>query len=80
MPFDFSNKHVVITGGTGALGSAVTSALLEAGARCSIPLHSSTTGDNFELADHSNCLVVTGVDLSDEDDARQFYADAVSGS
>jgi NAD(P)-dependent dehydrogenase (short-subunit alcohol dehydrogenase family) len=30
---DFSGKHVVVTGGTGALGSAVVGELLTSGAR-----------------------------------------------
>ena len=34
---DFSNKHVVVTGGTGALGSAVVARLLELGATCTVP-------------------------------------------
>jgi len=29
---DFRDRHIVVTGGTGALGSAVVGALLEAGA------------------------------------------------
>ena len=34
---DFSGKHVVVTGGTGALGRAVVEALLSAGATCTVP-------------------------------------------
>lgn len=34
---DFSNRHVVVTGGTGALGSAVAEALRRAGALCHLP-------------------------------------------
>ena len=34
---DFSGKHVVVTGGTGALGSAVVAGLLAAGATCTVP-------------------------------------------
>ena len=37
---DFSGKHVVVTGGTGALGSAVVGALLAAGASCTLSLTS----------------------------------------
>src|ERR1051325_11661915 len=33
----FQDRHVVVTGGTGALGSAVVGALLEAGATCHVP-------------------------------------------
>ena len=34
---DFSNKYVVVTGGTGALGTAVVGGLLAAGATCIVP-------------------------------------------
>ncbi len=34
---DFSGKHMVITGGTGALGTAVVGVLLKAGATCTVP-------------------------------------------
>src|SRR5258708_37628369 len=34
---DFRDRHVVVTGGTGALGRAVVGALLAAGAHCHVP-------------------------------------------
>jgi NAD(P)-dependent dehydrogenase (short-subunit alcohol dehydrogenase family) len=34
---DFRDRHVVVTGGTGALGRAVVAALLAAGAHCHVP-------------------------------------------
>ena len=34
---DFSNKTIVVTGGTGALGTAVVGTLIAAGARCVVP-------------------------------------------
>jgi NAD(P)-dependent dehydrogenase (short-subunit alcohol dehydrogenase family) len=33
---DFKDRHVMVTGGTGALGRAVVAALLEAGAQCHV--------------------------------------------
>ena len=33
----FANQTVIVTGGTGALGSAVVGVLLAAGARCRVP-------------------------------------------
>ena len=42
---DYRDRHVVVTGGTGALGNAVVSGLLEAGAICHVPYRSeSETG------------------------------------
>src|SRR5262250_381202 len=34
---DYRDRHVVVTGGTGALGRAVVGALLAAGAHCHVP-------------------------------------------
>ena len=34
---DFRGRQVVVTGGTGALGTAVVGALIEAGATCHVP-------------------------------------------
>ena len=36
---DFTGRHVVITGGDGALGTAVVAAFVDAGATCHLPLH-----------------------------------------
>ena len=42
------DSHVVITGGTGALGSAVAKALVEAGAHCHVPaIETSVPADRF---------------------------------
>ena len=70
---DFEGRHVVITGGTGALGSAVTAALLEAGATCHIP--------SFDAAELARCAfkgddrvhVGEGIDLTDEAAVEGFY-------
>jgi NAD(P)-dependent dehydrogenase (short-subunit alcohol dehydrogenase family) len=35
---DYRDRHVVVTGGTGALGTAVVGALVGAGAICHVPL------------------------------------------
>ena len=48
---EFAGRHVVVTGGTGALGTAVVSALLERGATCHIPVHESETTDHFTHPD-----------------------------
>jgi NAD(P)-dependent dehydrogenase (short-subunit alcohol dehydrogenase family) len=34
---DFRNRHVIVTGGAGALGTAVVARLIEAGALCHVP-------------------------------------------
>ena len=64
--------HVVITGGTGALGVAVVRALVEAGAECHVPaIETSVPADRFPTGKVS---VTTHVDLSDEAAVAAFYA------
>ena len=49
---NFSDRHVVVTGGTGALGVAVVGALIEAGAVCHVPWHSEDEAENFPHRGH----------------------------
>lgn len=77
MEFDFTDKHVVVTGGTGALGTAVTGQILDAGAFCSIPCYDKSELESFRHRDHERIYVKTGVDLTDEDDTVQFFDEAV---
>jgi len=65
------DQHVVITGGTGALGVAVVRALVEAGAHCHVPaIETSVPADRFPA---SGVSVTTKVDLSDEAAVTAFY-------
>src|SRR5690348_12502293 len=66
------DRHVVITGGTGALGVAVVRALVEAGAHCHIPaIETSVPADRFPK---NGVSVTTDIDLSDEAAVEGFYA------
>ncbi|MFO1159431.1 MAG: SDR family NAD(P)-dependent oxidoreductase [Reyranellaceae bacterium] len=66
------DRHVVITGGTGALGVAVVKALVEAGAHCHVPaIEQSVPADRFP---RERVSVTTNIDLSDEDAVSAFYA------
>ena len=47
---DFSGKHVVVTGGTGALGTAVVGRLLAAGATCTVPYCTKPKRSAFPIA------------------------------
>jgi NAD(P)-dependent dehydrogenase (short-subunit alcohol dehydrogenase family) len=67
------DRHVVVTGGTGALGSAVVKAFIEAGATCHIPAIESTPPTGH-LPDSKQIEVVPRVDLSSEDSVDAFYA------
>jgi NAD(P)-dependent dehydrogenase (short-subunit alcohol dehydrogenase family) len=64
--------HVVITGGTGALGSAVAKALVEAGAHCHVPaIETSVPADRFPK---DGVSVTTNIDLSNEGAVAGFFA------
>ena len=70
---DFSNRHVVVTGGTGALGHAVVGALVEAGAVCHVPYVVAAEAERYALRDHANVTLVAVADLADEADTARFY-------
>lgn len=70
----FENLHVAITGGTGALGTAVVGRLLEAGAVCHLPNLDPAELDRFPYPGHRSVRIKTGVDLTDEAAVADFYA------
>jgi NAD(P)-dependent dehydrogenase (short-subunit alcohol dehydrogenase family) len=78
LSIDFSNRHVVVTGGTGALGAAVVELLIESGATCHIPAHRAPEAASFPLARHERVRVVPGVDLTSESAVASFYASVPS--
>ena len=71
---DFSNKIVVITGGTGGLGRAVIGRLLEGGAQCHIPEFSSDIPEDFPYRTEERVHITTKVDLSDDQAVIDYYA------
>ena len=70
---DFAGSHVVVTGGTGALGRAVIGALRAAGAVCHVPNLVAAELDGFPYASDPGVRIVRGVDLADEAAVRVFY-------
>src|SRR3954447_2741210 len=73
MQADFTDRHVVVTGGTGALGAAVVELLIAAGATVHIPAHRAPDAAKFALARHERVKIAAPVDLSDEAAVRSFY-------
>jgi NAD(P)-dependent dehydrogenase (short-subunit alcohol dehydrogenase family) len=71
---DFSNKQIVVTGGTGALGSAVVAALLHAGARCVIPYRHDAEAGRFAHRDDPNVTMIAVSDLADEAQVAKLYS------
>ena len=70
---DFRDRHVVITGGAGALGTAVVAALIETGAMCHVPCYDEAEAERFRLRDHKQvALTVTG-NLADEAAITRLY-------
>ena len=70
---DFRDRHVVITGGAGALGTALVEALVGAGAICHVPCFDEAEAQRFRLRAHRQVkLTVTG-DLADEKNVAGLY-------
>jgi NAD(P)-dependent dehydrogenase (short-subunit alcohol dehydrogenase family) len=70
---DYRDRHVVVTGGTGALGSAVVAALLEAGAVCHVPYLHAAEAEHFPLRDHATVRLLAGIDLTEEGAVARLY-------
>ncbi len=71
---DYRNRHVVVTGGTGALGSAVVGALIEAGAVCHIPYIVAAEAEHFAWRSHARVRLVEGMNLTDENAVGRLFA------
>jgi NAD(P)-dependent dehydrogenase (short-subunit alcohol dehydrogenase family) len=69
----FSNKSIVVSGGTGALGSAVVGALLEAGATCHIPYFVEAEATRFLHREHKRVSLINAGDLADEAVVARVY-------
>jgi NAD(P)-dependent dehydrogenase (short-subunit alcohol dehydrogenase family) len=71
---DYQNRHVVVTGGTGALGTAVVGTLLAAGAVCHVPYRSEEEAQRFAHRDHKQVSLVALAELADEPAVTAYYA------
>jgi NAD(P)-dependent dehydrogenase (short-subunit alcohol dehydrogenase family) len=71
---DFRGRHAVVTGGTGALGTAVVAALLERGATCHIPTYGNEDMSGFAHATHDRVKLYPSVELADQDQTDSFYS------
>lgn len=70
---EFRDLHVVVTGGTGALGRAVVSALIAAGAICHVPYRSAAEVEQFPFRDHPQARLYPDSDLGDEQGVEQVF-------
>jgi NAD(P)-dependent dehydrogenase (short-subunit alcohol dehydrogenase family) len=71
---EFEGCHVVVTGGTGALGTAVVGRLLDGGATCHVPNIADKEIAGFKYRTHSKVALATGVELTDQSKVDAFYA------
>src|SRR5262249_20609616 len=72
-PMDYHDRHVVITGGTGALGTAVVGALVERGAICHVPYINPAEADRFPLRNQAQVKLVPDIELTQEAAVARLY-------
>jgi NAD(P)-dependent dehydrogenase (short-subunit alcohol dehydrogenase family) len=70
---DFRDRHVVITGGAGALGTAVVTALVEAGAICHVPCFNEAEAQRFSLRDHKQVTLSIAGNLAEGAGVERAY-------
>ena len=63
---DLARRHVVVTGGTGTLGTAIVGALLDAGATCHVPYRKESEAQRFPHRKNKNVMLYSGIELADE--------------
>src|ERR1700730_16041288 len=70
----YLGAHVVVTGGTGALGTAVVTALRSAGAVCHVTNIVAAELEHYTHRDDPGVHITRDLDLPDEAKVRRFYA------
>jgi NAD(P)-dependent dehydrogenase (short-subunit alcohol dehydrogenase family) len=70
---DYRDRNVVVTGGTGALGTAMVGALIAHGAVCHVPYIHPAEAERFPFRDHPQVKLVENCELSDETDVARLY-------
>src|SRR5580658_9535837 len=70
---DFRDRHIVVTGGAGALGTAVVEALAGAGAICHVPCLHEAEKQSCRLQESKNVRLAVAGNLADEAVVAGFY-------
>jgi len=70
---ELEGRHIVVTGGSGALGGAVLEALLERGAHCHVPCVEPEVPAYFALASHERVSATAAIDLASEESTRDYF-------
>ncbi len=70
---NFRDRHVVVTGGAGALGTAVVGALVELGALCRVPCFDEAEAQRFRWREHKQVTVMVSGSLAEEAAVDRVY-------
>jgi NAD(P)-dependent dehydrogenase (short-subunit alcohol dehydrogenase family) len=70
---DFRDRHIVVTGGAGALGSAVVEALAAAGAICHVPCLHEAEKRSCRLQESKNIRLTIAGNLAEEAAVTRLY-------
>jgi NAD(P)-dependent dehydrogenase (short-subunit alcohol dehydrogenase family) len=70
---DFRDRHIVVTGGAGALGGAVVTMLIDAGATCHVPCFDDAEAKRFRLREHKQVVTTVAGNLADESNVAGVY-------
>ena len=71
----YQGRQVIVTGGTGALGSVVVGGLIKAGATCYVPWRHEAEVERFTYSQHDQVKLFGSVDLSDELAVDRFFGE-----
>jgi NAD(P)-dependent dehydrogenase (short-subunit alcohol dehydrogenase family) len=69
----FTDRHIVVTGGTGALGTAVVAELIAAGANCHIPYYIEQEEQSFRFRTHKRVNLIAGINLASQTAVARVY-------
>lgn len=69
----FAGREAIVTGGTGALGTAVVGRLVAAGATVHVPVYAAEELEGFPYRNHDAVKLYDGLDLGVEDDVAKLY-------
>ena len=73
---DFHDRPIVVTGGTGALGTAVVELLADAGALCRVACRDQAEANRSRLRGHDNVTLAVAGSLGEETAVDRLYRDA----
>lgn len=73
MSQDFSDRHIIVTGGTGALGVAVVGELLAGGATCHIPYYIEEEAKRFPHREHPRVKLISGGNIASQAVVTRIY-------